>query len=272
MQMNWIVVHVDVGRMSNYLLADIISQEDALNAMRDAGIIGPYENDINNLPGLAHTITALQYAVEREIQGFFNNIHGYNLQDILTGLLADPPDIVGIISLFPDLMQLEAVRVAENTGELSLSISISDIPNLISLTTFITDMVTREGEGWGITHETMRAFNQNTAHIQTAEQYVLILRIVFAAVALLLIIFMYLLVAGARPACAIGMLCLFIALLLPVAFVVAEHCTNDILSETIGGFVQVSAGWYVYATIGLSVLAFIFTAIHGRTVRRNARG
>jgi len=267
MQMNWIVVHVDVGRMSGDLMADIISHEDVLRIMQDAGIIGQFDNNINDLPNLIDMITSLRDTIDREIQTFYDSLHAFSLQDLLTGLQIVPPDIAGMIEIFSDLILAEVIRVSVNTGGLSQSISISDIPNLISLANFVTDVIVREGAGWGIGYEGIVSLGQSTEYIQTVEQYVLILRIIFAAIALLLIIFMYMLVAGLRPACIFGMVCLAIVFLLSGAFAATIFYGNRMLSDVIDDFICISAGWYVYATIGLSILAFVFTALHRKRLR-----
>jgi len=271
MQMNWIMLRVDVGRMTSEFIAVIVSHEDVLNVMRDAGIIGPYDTDISDLPGLSETILSLGDVVGHEILGFYDRLRVYGLQYFLTGLPIVLPDIFGIVSILPDLLLVEVMRVTENIGELSQDISISDIPNLINLATLTTDTIAREGEAWGINHEIMHEFRLNAGHAQTIEQYISILQAIFAAVALLLIIFIYLVVSEARLAGIFGMFCMVVVLLLSAGFAVAVHVASDMLTDIVGDFVYVSAGWYVYATAALSVLTFVFTALHMKGLRSRAK-
>ena len=274
MQMNWITVSIDVGDMSRDLMANVVSHEDIWEILQAAGVTNELQS-IDDYPSLVELINALTNMINREIREFSDRVLAFDphvfLHDPLafdpSALVSDPPDITGIVNAFSDLLLWEVVRVSEGMGQLEQSISISDLPNLIEFTNLITDMIIREGASWGMETETVQSLSQNTEPIQTAEQIIGIIRVVFVLCVMLLVIFMYLLIVGAKPACIVGQIIMFIIFLLSGGFAVALLIGNRMVADALGGFVQISASWHVYAAIILSVLGFVLIVLHRKGLR-----
>lgn len=272
--MNWITVSIDVGDMSRDLMANVVSHEDIWEILQAAGVTNELQS-IDDYPSLVELINALTNMINREIREFSDRVLAFDphvfLHDPLafdpSALVSDPPDITGIVNAFSDLLLWEVVRVSEGMGQLEQSISISDLPNLIEFTNLITDMIIREGASWGMETETVQSLSQNTEPIQTAEQIIGIIRVVFVLCVMLLVIFMYLLIVGAKPACIVGQIIMFIIFLLSGGFAVALLIGNRMVADALGGFVQISASWHVYAAIILSVLGFVLIVLHRKGLR-----
>jgi len=276
MQINWISFSINVGDMSSDLMVDAVSHESIWDVMNSAGIAGEFDQSISSHPSLVDMINALTNMIDREIREFSDRVlefdpllflydpHSFNPHS----LVSDSPDMTGIADAFSELILWEVMRVLEGIDEMEQNISISDLPNLIGFINLITDMVIREGPSWGMETDDVHSFRQNTEPIQMAEQIISILRIVFAFCVLLLVIFMYLLITGARPACIFGQICMIILLILSGGFAAGLFFGNRFVADSIGDFIQIRAGWYVYAVMGLSILGFVLIALHKTRLRR----
>ena len=271
LQLNWIVVSIDFGRFSGDLISELVSRDDLLEDLRDAGIID--DRGVRNPPELTEMLDEFTRVVRDEINEFTEQVQNIDILAYMenpalfnpANLVRNPPNVSRMVNAFTNIMIWEAVRVTENMGEFNQSISVSDLPNLLSLPTLATDVILNQGEGWGMTPEDLRAID--TAPLQTAEQVINIVRIVFAACTLLLILVMYLIVAGARPAGIIGQISMVIMFILSGAFALGMFFANRMVAENLGDYVRISAGWYVYVVIGLSVLGFVLTTVHKRHVK-----
>jgi len=280
MQMNWINIKLDIGSMSGSLTVDVVSQEHIQELMVASGIV----DDFGDYPDLVDMINSLTNminneireftdTVNREIREFADRVMGFDPYLLISDSshaisISDPPDIMGMINVFSDLILWEVTRVLGGVGELDQSISISDLPNLVEFTNLITNTIVREGVSWGM--ETEDVLRLDMEPFQTAEQIINILRIVFTVCALLMILFIYLLVAGAKPARLVGQITMIIVFLLSCGFGLAMFFGNRMVADALGSYIQISASWYVYLTAGLSFLGFVFICLH-RSKNKYAR-
>jgi len=281
MQLNWVVISIDVGGLSGSLMTDMASRDDLLDAMQAAGVADQF-HDID-AANLADAITIFTNIVTQEIMDFIDSIHILDHNISITDLsdlanlanlpniadlvqIGDPPDVAAIINIFINLVLLEITQFTSSMGELSQSLSISDIPNVIATIDLIIDSVLQEASGWGMSPADINRIAADTQAIRTAEEAVNILRIVFAACAFLLMIFVYLLVAGARPARIVGVFSIVLVFLLSGAFAIAMTFGNNIIADTFGDYIRIGAGLYVYVTALLCVLAFVLTIVHRKKV------
>ena len=272
--MNWIAVSVDVGRLSNDLLTDVISQDDIWEIMHDASIAR--NHNISDYPYLVDLIDSLTNTINREIREFTDRIRAFDINLALSDpfafdmnyLVGDPPDLTYIVNTFTDIILWEVNRVAVNMGELNQNISISDLPNLLGLINMITDTIIREGASWGMNTEDAPSID----FIQTAEQAINILRITFMLCTLLLIIFMYLIVARLKAAYVFGQITMFIVFLLSAVFAVAMFVGNRMATDALGDYIGIRASWYVYGSIGLSIFGFVLAILHKKNLRNSAKG
>jgi len=258
MQLNWIAVSIDIGGMSAELLSSVATHDDIMEIMQAAGQIvetGQFEEGI---PGLVELIEIFSETLVADVSQFANRIFAFDT----TLTIHDVPDVTGIIDAFTDMIVWEVTRATSSLGELEQSISVSDLPNITGLADLIIETIVREGMGWGMSSESLSRLQLETRHVDTAGQAINILRVVFAICALLLIIFLYLLVSGARTACIVGQISMVVVALLAGLFVAAMHFGNRFVADALGEYIQIGAGWYAYATLGLGVLAFVLVTMH----------
>jgi len=257
MQLNWISVSVDLGGLSAELLANVATHEDIWEIMQAAGEIietGQFEEGI---PGLVELIEIFSDTLVADVTQFANRIFAFDTS--LT--IHDVPDVTGIIDAFTDMIVWEVTRATSGLGELEQNISISDLPNIIGLAELITDTIIREGVGWGMSPENLSRLQLETQHVDTAGFVINILRGVFAVCVLLLVIYMYLLVVGARLACTFGQICMVLIMLVSGGFAAVMHFGNRVLVEALGEYIWIGAGWYVYATLGLSLMGLVLITV-----------
>jgi len=274
MQVNWVVLNTDVGGVSAIMLADIVSQEALLEAMTAAGIADEAH--------LADAIGVVTDMLIQEMMTFITSIRfqyqNFSIGEILaTGSLpalsdliyiGSPPDIATMVEVLSDLVIWEVLRVTGNMGEIELSPTIHDIPNTLHLAELLVDMVAREGASWGLTSDEInRLATEADEALQMANQAVNILRGILVALTLLLALFTYLLVAGARPAGIFGQVLMALVFILSGAFVLGIFFGNQLLAEALNHHVTVSATWHVYAAVGLSALAFVLITLYKIALR-----
>jgi len=268
MQLTWVEVSIDVGPLSNHLMSNIISHEELREALQTAGVADE--------TGIALAIEVISDMLASELFDFINSIRflyqNISIIDIIaTGSLpplsdliyiGHPPDFESMLAVFSDLIVWEVMRVTGGVGNITQYVSFSDIPNAIAFVDLMTDVIIREGTAWGMSQEAVDNLIAETEVLRTVEQAVSAVRVVFTIATILLVIFVYLLVAKARPARLFGLLSAFIVTILAGAFALLLHYGNRMLAETIGDYLVIGATWHVYATVGLSVLAFALTLMY----------
>jgi len=276
MQLSWVNVNIDIGRMSAYMVADGATIRDIWSIMQAAGAVGDFDQHIGDLPNSMDLLNATTDAIVSDTLHFISSIsitlENVSVWDILyTGELpgifdiiqiGDPPDLAAAMQVFENLVTWEVMRVTDGMGTLEQSLSIGEIPNVINMVDMVVEMLVREGPGWGMGPDDIYRLRADTEVLRTAEDAVDLLRMIFIGCAILLAVFVYLLVAGVRGARVFGFISMVIVLLLSGGFALVMFYGNQILADTLGEYMQIGAGWQVYATIGLSVLAFVLIAIH----------
>jgi len=266
MQLNWIIVRVDMGGLAGELLADVASHEDVWEILRT--VADPDESlTLEDVPSIVELVDIFTDGLVTEIDEFARRIFAFDT----TLTRDDVPDVSGIIDSFTELIMWEITRASSDLGEINQNISISDLPNIIDIVDFITDTIMREGMGWGMSPETVSQIGLDTEVVDTARFGINLLRGVFVVCTLLLVLFLFLLITGVKPACLFGQISSVIAILLAGGFALALNIGNRIMVEALGEHVYIGVGWYVYITLGLGVLVLVLTTVHQIQMREPKR-
>jgi len=271
LQLDWVNINVDIGRVSEDLLADVVSQETIWEAVG-------HDVPAGDIPYLIDTLNIVVDGVIYEIEAFINRLGAFyqgftitdlaNLPDFANIISAsEPPDLAGSMDIFTDLVLLEVTRVTSNMGVIDQSISISSIANVIGFAELLIEMLIREGATWGM--DTGDALYQRAEYMRTAEDVANMLRLIVILCTSLLIIFLYLHVAGTRTARVFGVVSIFIAALYAGIFALAIHFGNHAIGEALGDYISINATWNVYAALGLCVLSLVLIAVN-RTKKTSA--
>ena len=261
MQLNWVNITIDIGGMSESMLAEAVSHEAIWEAFGQ-------EPQDDGIPYLMDSVNMAVAGVIYEIEAFINRLsvvfQEINIFDFATfpdfaGIIAasEPPDFIGTIDMFGDLLLLEVARVTGGMGEFSQSMSISDMPNVISLVDLFGDMIIRESAAWGVDIAL-----QDMEAARTAEQVINMLRVVVIFCTWLMVFFLYLYVAGLRAGKIFGQFSTIFVFICAGLFALAMHFGGRALADMFGDYISLSAGWHVYAVLGLSALAFVLITVH----------
>jgi len=257
MQLGWIEIRVDIGGLAGEMLTDVASQEDIWEIIRtytDPDVSVSFDD----IPGIIELVDIITDGLISEVNEFAQRIFAFDT----TLTRQDIPDVSGVVDSFTELIMWEVSRATSGLGVISQRISINDLPNIIVIADFVIETIIREGASWGMSPENLSLLQLETEQVQTAEQMINILRIVFVICILLLVLFIFLLVARVRAALTFGQFALIIVGLLSGAFAFVMHFGNRILYEALGEHVFIGAGWYVYAALGLAILGFVCITIY----------